>query len=350
MANSSLTVALFIYNRPQLTRRVFARIRAAPPARLFVIADGPGGRADNAELEAARMETENIDWPCRVERDSASNHLGCGRRVSSGIASVLEQAQEAVFLEDDCLPDPSFFTFCKELLVRYRDRSEILMISGYNPLDTVNLADTSYDFSRFGSIWGWASWKRAFSGYDRELACWDDAATRQRLRDALQDDSAFEYYGRVVDRIRNGQIDTWDYQWTIYRLLQGGLCAVPTRNLVQNMGFGGAATHTGSANLLHLENHAESLEFPLQHPAQVKLNRVLDQRLLMHRLGLPYADDLNAAAEKLLAAGRNAQLMALMVIAQKRFPEDQRFLQLRVEALQRIGQKDRARQEIMGLD
>ena len=111
-------VALIVFNRPEPTRRVFAAIAKARPSRLLLIADGP--RPDRQRESNQCAEVRNIvsavDWPCQVQADFADENMGCRRRVISGLDWVFSQVEEAIILEDDCVPDPSFFPFCSELL------------------------------------------------------------------------------------------------------------------------------------------------------------------------------------------------------------------------------------------
>jgi hypothetical protein len=339
MSRLDVAVALFCYNRPAPTRRVFARIRDAQPARLFVVADGPKSDAEMPAVLETRVVTEQIDWPCDVERVYAPHNLGLGRRLASGFELVLAATGEAIFLEDDCLPNASFFAYCADLLQRYRHTPEVMMISGFNPLATLGedaAGGPSYDFARFGSIWGWATWQRAFDGYRREPPAADDDGTFERLRMALGDDRAFDYYRRALAQVRNGSIDTWDYQWTLRRLLDGGLAAVPNRNLVENIGFGSGATNTVTTQPLLLGLEAGDLAFPLRHPARIERNPEFDNRLLRHRFGEPVPDDLHAACERLLRGNRTALVLALATEGCKRYPADPRFARLRSEARERL--------------
>src|ERR1700750_1760932 len=109
-------VALFIFNRPRLTAKVYERIRAVRPRKFLVIADGP--RSSRSGEDKLCQETREIvaspDWPCELITNFASKNLGCKRRVSSGLDWLFQQCPEAIILEDDCLPSLSFFKFCSE--------------------------------------------------------------------------------------------------------------------------------------------------------------------------------------------------------------------------------------------
>src|SRR5262249_20238987 len=125
-------VALLVFNRPETTRRVFEAVAAARPSHLLLIADRPRkDRACEAErCDEVRKIITAVDWACDVQTNFSDQNLGCRRRVISGLDWVFSLFEEAIILEDDCLPNPSFFSFCSELLTRYRNSEEIGMISG----------------------------------------------------------------------------------------------------------------------------------------------------------------------------------------------------------------------------
>jgi hypothetical protein len=274
-------VALILFNRPEVTARVFATIRAAAPPRLLLIADGPRDqRPGEAELcRATRAVTEAIDWPCVVERNFSDVNLGCGRRVSSGLDWVFDQVPEAIVLEDDCLPDPSFFAYCDELLARYRDDPRVGLVTGTSFRTVPMRAGDSYHFSRYPMVWGWASWRRAWRHYDFRLKFWPDLKAGRWLGDLLDDPAAVRFWSRLFDRVAAGEIDTWDYQLVCSLWAQGGLTVVPRNNLVQNIGFGPDATHTTDAGNAGEQHQVETMALPLQHPRFVIRDAHIDRAL-----------------------------------------------------------------------
>ncbi|MCW5549112.1 MAG: hypothetical protein KIT44_09130, partial [Opitutaceae bacterium] len=164
-ARAVTPVALLVFNRPELTMRLLSVIRSVRPAKLYVVADGPrvNHPGDAAACEAVReLIRTQVDWPCELHKDYATSNLGCGRRVSSGIDWVLGRENEAVFLEDDCVPHPTFFRFCTELLERYRDNERVAQICGSRIIAEQPGQSASYSFSRYGPVWGWATWRRAW--------------------------------------------------------------------------------------------------------------------------------------------------------------------------------------------
>jgi len=269
-------VALFIFNRPALTARVLERIRAAKPARLLVVADGP--RADRPDdtrrCEAARMVLKSLDWPCDVLTNFAEANLGCRRRFSSGLDWVFSHCSEVIVLEDDCLPCSSFFTFCAEMLERYRDDTRIMHVSGDNYQNGIHRGAASYFFSRYSLSWGWASWRRAWRHYDVNLSSWPLALKERWLESILDDSIEIDYWTDIFDRLYREEIDTWDYQWLFACWCQSGLTIQPNENLVSNIGVGPDATH-------FKEKHS-TIGIPtrelgkLVHPLEVIRNRKAD--------------------------------------------------------------------------
>lgn len=260
-------VAFIIFNRPETTRRVFAEIAKARPPKLLIIADGPrADHPDDAEKCAAvRAIIDAVDWDCKVLTNYSDVNLGCKRRVSSGLNWVFDTVEEAIILEDDCLPHPTFFRFCEELLEKYRDDKRIAMISGDNFQFGRKRTEYSYYFSRYPHIWGWASWRRAWENYDVDLKLWPEIRDGVWLEDLLGAKKSVWYWKNRFENAYQGNIDSWDYQWTFSCWTQNALTVLPNVNLVSNIGFDMKAVHTKVKNKL-AEIETEPMMFPISNP------------------------------------------------------------------------------------
>jgi hypothetical protein len=243
-------IALFVFNRPHLTAQVYQRIRQARPRRMFVVADGPreGHPEDRRLCLMTRQIVSSPDWPCELLTNFSEENLGNGYRISSGLDWVFGQCAEAIILEDDCLPCPSFFSFCSSLLTYYRDDTRIMHISGNNYQDGVRRGNASYFFSRYSLSWGWASWARAWRHYDFSFHSWPTARDEDWLKSVLEDPMEIEYWTPIFERLYRGLIDTWDYQWLLTCWFQNGLSIQPNINLVSNVGVGPDATNFKQAH------------------------------------------------------------------------------------------------------
>lgn len=239
-------VALFLYNRPDLTARVFEAITAARPRVLFLLADGPNPSQpdDRERCEGARQAVERVDWQCEVIRDFSPNHLGQRQRVESGFAIVFDAVAEAILLEDDTLPSPDFFRFCEGLLEFHRNDTRVLSIGGSAlHLGRSGLLE-SYAFSRYPCSGGWATWKRAITSYDPHRRHPKNAPdTLTWLEQHLGDPIAAKYWAHLFESSAP-EGPSWDYIWTRSGFLQDGLHAIPRWNLISNLGFREDATVT----------------------------------------------------------------------------------------------------------
>jgi hypothetical protein len=294
-------VVLIAFNRPRQTARLVSAIAAAKPKQVFLIADGPrpGHPTDGEQCALVHAELERFDPSIVAGRDFAEQNMGVGRRVSTGLDWVFGQVDQAIILEDDCLPRASFFPFCRELLDRYQDDQRILMISGTNPFGGWP-GEASYLLTHHPTHWGWATWRRAWRKYDFTMSSWFDPAARERLRQLLPDELSYRRRVALCDAVIGGRIDTWDCQWTLMQLLCSGLGIVPAVNLVSNIGFGNGATHTNNRFALGADLRAEDVSFPLFHPTAAKPDVDFDHRYLAWQAGRPLLSDvLDRAARHL---------------------------------------------------
>jgi hypothetical protein len=272
-------VALFIFNRPDLTSRVFNAIAEAQPTRLFVIADGarPDHPDDQALVQATRAVAQRVDWPCDVELCFAEANLGCGNRFYTGLDWVFRHADRAIILEDDCLPDLTFFRYCDELLGRYREDERVHMVNGFSPFGSRSSSDFSYRFSRCFHIWGWGTWARAWRHYDYTMRAWPALRRTRWLENHLRNRRAAQIARLLFDATYEAPMRQWDFQWAFAGWLRNAVAAVPTINLVENLGHGATGTHMRDPNHPLAGLSAESMVFPLRHPPRVDVDEAADR-------------------------------------------------------------------------
>jgi len=289
-------LALFIYNRPELVRTAVERLRAIRPQVLYVFADGP--RADRpGDARSCREALDAlalVDWECGLHVEAATTNLGCGPRLISGLDRLFGEEPAAIVLEDDCLVSPSFFPYCRELLRRYRDETQVMHVGALGPVAGPPSGGASYYFSHTTPVWGWATWERAWSRFDAGLSQWPqvrDAGILERrfgrgpgarfLRDRLDD-----------EHLRGPASSTWDLKWFVAVLAAGGVAALPRVNLVENRGFDRRGTNLVAAPGWAREPAAD-LPLPLHHPAAVRVDAGADreavERVFGRRAGHPAA-------------------------------------------------------------
>lgn len=294
-------VIYIFFNRPAVMERTFRAIRRQRPARLHLIADGPrpDRPMDLALCCEARAVIEGLlDWPCEVTRDYSDVNLGCGRRLSTGLTAAFELLGEAIVLEDDILPHPDFFSFCDTMLATHRDNPAVHAISGFQPLGRYAPAHGPVVPSTFNWIWGWASWQRAWKDYRFDLSsAWTDPQTREGIRTRLGDALNFQWHRANFDQLVYGGVDTWDFQWSFTLFAQRRVTLVSSVNLIRNLGFDSAATHTQ-----HLEPYLQTL--PVYPTVPTTRSRAITQPDRVH-------DKLFGKVIHARSSGRIAVLRAL---------------------------------------
>ncbi|MEI6463774.1 MAG: glycosyltransferase family 2 protein [Verrucomicrobiota bacterium] len=271
-------VVFIIFNRVECTRQVWARICEARPRTLLLIADGPrrDRSADAERCAEVRRLVETVDWPCDVRRNYAETNVGAARRIASGLDWAFALVEEAIILEDDCLPDPTFFPFCAELLERYRDHAGIAQIAGCSFQPQPAREFPCYFFSRYTHGWGWATWRRAWRLYDHEMKVWRTEREGKWLSAMIAHPDERAVWARCFDETLTGQVDAWDYRWTLAVWRRGMQSILPYRNLISNIGFGADATHTRRASPW-AALAVSAMPFPLVHPDSLACDAAADE-------------------------------------------------------------------------
>ena len=276
----AVPVLLIAFNRPGPTARVLEVLRELQPERLYVACDGPRATRAGEDESCAAVRAllapapeGLIDWPCELERLFQPSNLGCRAGVTAALDWFFERASEGIVLEDDILVDPSFFPYCQELLERYRDDSRVGAIAANNHQRRPPADGSSYRFSIYSHCWGWASWRRAWQCYDRDLKGWP-AFREGRWLEQLGGRAFARTWGGWIEALAQGQIDTWDMIWQLSCWQQGFLTVIPAAELAENIGFDADATHT-------LDERSPlgprgTVPVPLRHPTVIQADRRRD--------------------------------------------------------------------------
>ena len=240
-------VLLITWKRAREVTRLIASLRDVKPTRVYIASDGPANDAESMRRVSQTrsiMEAE-IDWPCEVFRLYSQVNMGCGRGVVKAIDWFFQHECEGLILEEDCIPDASFYRFCCQMLDRFRNEESIWSISGSCFVDGTD-GHCDYYFSQYTHIWGWATWRSAWQMYEADIKSWDNREVRKTvLNNISRRNSVKRYWKRVFNGVRYlNEPDTWDYQWQYTLARNKGLTVIPRINLVDNIGFSDDATHT----------------------------------------------------------------------------------------------------------
>jgi hypothetical protein len=270
-------ILFLIFNRIEHSSKVFESIKDIKPSQLFIAADGPRlsiiGEKEKCD-HLRDLVLDKIDWECKVYTLFRETNLGCGLAVSSAISWFFEHVEEGIILEDDCLPNKSFFLFCEENLNRYRSETRVGIISGTNfGIVKTNIDEADYFFSSFSGIWGWATWKRFWVCYDFDMKSYSEKKFKTLSKKLFQIDAHRGYWIDIFNKVKGKYIDTWDYQLVYCLFLNELLCIIPKKNLVLNIGFSDSATHTKADEGNFSKENYDQLNFPFIHPQKVEKSK-----------------------------------------------------------------------------
>lgn len=298
-------VLFIVFNRPESTQRVFEQIRLARPSQLFVAADGARAeRPGEADVcEQVRAIATNVDWPCDIATLFRSENLGCRLAVQGAIDWFFENVEQGIILEDDCVPVPSFFRYCDELLNRYADDRTVAQICGSTFVPGAAGA-SSYYFTHYADIWGWATWRRSWALSDVDMKDWPewrDNGGMKRLHGSSE--ALITVWQKIFDDTYAGAIDTWDYQWMFVCWKHHLKSIKPARMQIQNIGFDHNATHTGTV-VPDYVTPALELEFPLRHPTSQVVNPATERRIAKLRYNINYWTEIALIVSRLPLLGK----------------------------------------------
>ena len=249
-------ILFLIFNRPDLTSKVFEQIRKIKPAKLFIAADGPRNQEESKLCEQARKIIEEVDWNCEVKTLFRDKNLGLRKAVTGALDWFFENVEQGIILEDDCLANESFFKFCEIMLNHYKNNEKIMHIAGSNFQDSNWHSDGSYYFSQISAqCWGWATWRRAWEFNRPQMEGFDEFLSSNKLENLFNDTRFIEFWKNYYSSAYEAKINSWNAVWSYSIVSNNGLCVIPNKNLVSNIGFGEEAS-----NCVNNENPLANLE------------------------------------------------------------------------------------------
>jgi hypothetical protein len=274
-------VLLLVFNRPDTTKKVLGQIRKVKPKRLYVGCDAARATKigeDQVVGEVRSIIQEMVDWECELHTLYQKQNLGCKMAVSGALSWFFEQEEMGIILEDDCLPDLSFFSYCEELLLRFKDDESIFMISGNNFQRGNKVTSYSYYYSWLTHIWGWASWRRSWQKVDLEMKNWEEFKRNGGVSQIYPNRTYAKAWERTFERYLAGKYNTWDYPLLFASWWHRQLTVLPEVNLVSNIGFGGVNTHTSNDTQTKLSGIPAFELLDLLHNPIKKPNLVADYK------------------------------------------------------------------------
>lgn len=284
-----IPVLLIFFCRDQLFAQVFEQVKKARPSKLYLYQDGAREKNRNDEIGIARCREicsdEQIDWDCEVHRFYQDKNIGCDPSEYIAQKWMFEREEMGIVLEDDDVPAQSFFPFCKELLEKYKDDERINMICGMNNYDINKNTEYSYFFSKKGSIWGWASWRRVLDTWDETYSFLDDNDALRLLRENEISQKAYDNFIAVCTKHRESGKAHYESINGASEKLYSRINIVPKYNMITNIGVAAESTH--SVNDIRklpkktqklFQKKAFEIQFPLKHPQYIMVDQKYDRQ------------------------------------------------------------------------
>ena len=239
-------ILLITFNRPETTQKVFDALRKIKPLKLYVFNDGPrsGNNNDLIAREEIKSIIRHVDWECELITNFSEKNKGCGLGVSGAISWAFENEERLIIVEDDCIPTEAFVDYCNHCLEKYQDNNNVFHIAGNNYTEKHNFTNDDYLFSKYGHIWGWATWKRAWNYFDYDMKDWPTFRDNH-LYNVVSSKAEYKYFEELINRYYENPILPWGMRWMFAKFKNRGLSIVPRVNLVQNIGDYGTHTKGG---------------------------------------------------------------------------------------------------------
>ncbi|MBR9701504.1 nucleotide-diphospho-sugar transferase [Candidatus Pacearchaeota archaeon] len=267
-------VLFVVFNRLDTVKKTLKEISKVKPSKIFIAADGPRTKEEKIKTDAVRKYIlNNINWKCVVKTRFLSKNLGCKEGVSSAIDWFFKNVKKGIILEDDCVPNESFFRFSEEMLNKYEKNPKIFSINGYNHIEKLNVPE-SYYFSKYYGCWGWSTWRDRWFAQDKTLEDFQNDVKTGKFKEIFKNPVERIWAKRGFRNALLGKVSAWDYSFGYLHFKKNGLCIKPKVNLLKNIGFMEDSTHT-SGNFIDNRFYCVktyNLKFPLIHPKEIKAN------------------------------------------------------------------------------
>lgn len=274
-------VVIIVFNRPEFTAHVLEKILAANIRNVYVVIDGPRKTSyKDVELRSKVIKLVKqafLGSHIKVNWIVSDVNLGLEKRITSALDRVFMVEKRAIILEDDCVPDISFFKFCEEMLDYYEGFENITHISGTCFVPDLN-NDESYFFSKYPIEWGWATWANAWKNYNKKMTGWESYRNSSDFRGLFQKKRYYNFWKWILDRCFLGEQNSWAYKWVFTNLKMKTLSVTPRENLISNIGLGNNSTNTLLQNEF-AQPKVKPMIFPLVHPRLICINQEYDSIL-----------------------------------------------------------------------
>lgn len=241
-------IALFVYNRPDHTRRTLNYLQKnllADESRLFIFSDGPKTEADQPKVNEVRQLIKEVTGFKSVKVFNSKENHGLANSIIKGVTQLVNEYGNVIVFEDDLLSSPYTLQYFNEALSRYANQAQLMHIGAYMfELDDKTLPETF--FYRIATSWGWATWARAWKNFEPDVDKLIGQFDKKKIND-FSIDGTMNFW-KQMQEFKAGKNNSWAIRWYASIFLKNGLTLNPSHSLVHNIGHDGSGVHSNIEN------------------------------------------------------------------------------------------------------
>jgi len=245
-------IALFVYNRPEHTRRTIKFLQQnllADESRLFIFSDAAKDSSQQVFVNEGRDIIKQVDGFKSVELIERETNLGLAESIIDGVSMLVSEYGKVIVFEDDLISSAYTLQYFNDALIRYQNEEKVMHIGAYMyPLKAENLPETF--LYRAATSWGWATWDRAWKDFEPDINKIIDRFDRKK-RLEFSIDGTMNFWKQIIE-FKSGRNNSWAIRWYASIFLKGGLTLNPSKSLINNIGHDGSGIHSGLNDIYHV--------------------------------------------------------------------------------------------------
>ena len=273
-----IPILITLFNRPDHTEKLINTLNELSVNKIYIFVDGarPNNLQDKTKCQNVIEKIDKINNHCDIKKKISNVNLGCKEAVSTALEWFFSNEKYGVILEDDCIPSEDFLNFCEWALIKYETEISVGGITGNNFLKNDTFINDSFYFSKYAHCWGWATWQRVWSDYDKNIKFWKNFKTTNEWKNLFKNNIEKRYWAKIFNKVFNNKIDSWAYPWTLCLWKCNKLIITPKVNLVTNIGFDTEATRTYNIGE-KFDYNVSKLSKPYIEPLKIEVNNDADK-------------------------------------------------------------------------
>jgi hypothetical protein len=282
MNNDLAPVVLFVYNRPEHTRKTVEALKKtllAENSELFIFSDAAKNDAGRANVEKVRRYIKTIDGFKSITIIEREENFGLAKSILSGVTESINQYGKVIVLEDDLISSTVFLKYMNYYLDLYKNEPKVFSITGFNYPESILHVPDKYPYNIYFNYrcmsWSWATWINRWNKVDWGVKDYEKF-TKDKKRQKLFNRGGDDLTGMLGSQIE-GKIDSWAIRWCYAHFKNDAYCVYPVKSLVNNTGHDETGVHCGKTNKFAIKILSENIDF--RNPSVIEVNEYLAKQV-----------------------------------------------------------------------